>query len=1430
MKKKFYGKILVVGIILLFFGASITSSTNVNIEKKIDTTQIDEQKSSSSTDWWPMFHHDPQHTGYSTCSAPDSNMIRWSYNTGGDVISSPAVIDNKVYVGGGSKVWCLNAETGGFIWDYQTGGGVFSSPAVVNGKVYIGSSDGYVYCLNADNGNFVWIYSGAYPCDFESSPSVVDGKVYIANFGTMYLYCLNAENGNFIWKQYFSSSVTSSPAVVNGKVYITSDNGKLSCLNANTGNLIWSYTTGGSHSSPAVVNGKVYVGGNTNVWCLNAETGSFIWNYETGGFVLSSPAVINDKVYIGSRDKKLYCLNANNGNYIWSYTTWWYIDSSPAVADGKVYVGSQDNNVYCFNADTGNKIWSYQTGYPYLDSSPAVYDGKLYIGSRDNKIYCFGPVNPPTVSTNNATGIGTNHATLNGNLDNMGNASSCEVWFVWDTNYHNNWQDYTNETSHQTKSSTGPFSHFLDGLNPETLYHYRAVASNIGGTSQGDDVPFQTYQGPQPPHIDSITSYYADGDQYTSDGYGLILGGLDIENKYTVVVSGEVSYVTFQFGPQTSTDYNPPYEATFNYQYINPSDTLIVTAHQDTLADDEKTCYPKIVQMPSWMSLFAQYTLTYDYTDYISFSISEKVIPGEGRYWTIKASADFSEKWPGNEYQSPVYAYVPDGIPVPDVGGIYGYSGGVGSSLSICSDGTIDVSGGFHAGVEVKSIGGNVGASLHGKIEFDIPNHVIKWTNMYININGKVVIPVYVIPLEICDIGIEVCVDITPHAGFTFNFEPTANPNEGIVPGLGIKFMNYNGIIGDMGCKVQAYAEENFGDFNLYVEAGGDGTLYLQTPPDPTYFDDFILSCWIGAQLRIGYWTYEGWWTYKWTWSNQQRLGKEYNESGWQTLNTSYLYPDQGSYSNLPWNQTFYNGTLIENVFPYAHPCIAYNTASRENEVMMVMAHHNKQNQGDPVQNMEILWSEWNEKTGLADIWVIGPTRNDNKLQMDPRIAYDKNGNVVCVFIQTDSSINSNSNVMDALNATEIAYCIYDKNSGEWSDINLITSNNKMDASPVLASNTNGDVLLVWTSDDDNNHTTTNDRSIYTSFWDGYSWSNPTTIVENYSFLSGPAIAIHNNNEAICVFSKKIGNLEKVFYTRFQNGIWKNVEQFTNDAFFNETQPSAVYGTDGTPYIIWLKHKYYTLNGNSIYDGNLYYKPVGSTGTAFLITNGTIYDPVAIPSQSSKRSDVDFLVGWKSGNAANELRYTKIKTGERTNDSNGSLIYSSDKKLSEVSWCFMQDSISVETTDRETLRNGGKNCNLTFIHKSIIDNIPPDKPIISGPTKGKAGTKYEYTYISTDPEAYDVYYFVDWGDGKNTSWIGPFASGDPQIINHTWENKGTYTISAKAKDIFDAESDWNYLSVTIPRNRAVDIPVLRFFKNHQSLFKIIQLLFKQIQA
>jgi outer membrane protein assembly factor BamB len=97
-----------------------------------------------------------------------------------------------------------------------------------------------------------------------------------------------------------------------------------------------------------------------------------------------------------------------------------------------------------------------------------------------------------------------------------------------------------------------------------------------------------------------------------------------------------------------------------------------------------------------------------------------------------------------------------------------------------------------------------------------------------------------------------------------------------------------------------------------------------------------------------------------------------------------------------------------------------------------------------------------------------------------------------------------------------------------------------------------------------------------------------------------------------------------------------------------------------------------------------------------------------------------------------------------------------------------------------------------FLHAFEVGepNNPPDKPIIKGPTSGKAGVEYDYTFSVIDPDDHNVYYYIEWGDMQKEERIDPpYSSGEEVTLSHMWSEQGTYKIRAKAKDYFDAESD-----------------------------------------
>jgi hypothetical protein len=107
-------------------------------------------------------------------------------------------------------------------------------------------------------------------------------------------------------------------------------------------------------------------------------------------------------------------------------------------------------------------------------------------------------------------------------------------------------------------------------------------------------------------------------------------------------------------------------------------------------------------------------------------------------------------------------------------------------------------------------------------------------------------------------------------------------------------------------------------------------------------------------------------------------------------------------------------------------------------------------------------------------------------------------------------------------------------------------------------------------------------------------------------------------------------------------------------------------------------------------------------------------------------------------------------------------------------------------------------------------NQPPNPPTITGPVKAKIKIATAYNFTTTDPNNDNVYYFIDWGDHTNSSWIGPYPTGNEITQSHTWSTKGSYTIKAKAKDIYGNESDWGTLKISMPTS--FNIPSLSFLE------------------
>jgi len=121
-----------------------------------------------------------------------------------------------------------------------------------------------------------------------------------------------------------------------------------------------------------------------------------------------------------------------------------------------------------------------------------------------------------------------------------------------------------------------------------------------------------------------------------------------------------------------------------------------------------------------------------------------------------------------------------------------------------------------------------------------------------------------------------------------------------------------------------------------------------------------------------------------------------------------------------------------------------------------------------------------------------------------------------------------------------------------------------------------------------------------------------------------------------------------------------------------------------------------------------------------------------------------------------------------------------------------------------------------IIHVTIIPETgSPEQPTIDGPTFGKPDKEYTFSFVSTDPENEDVYYYIDWNDGEVEEWIGPYKSGENINVSHSWDELGDYNIKARAKDTNGARGIWS-----LPYQMHIGLPALNVKTIKGGLLKV----------
>ncbi|KYK25131.1 hypothetical protein AYK24_05350 [Thermoplasmatales archaeon SG8-52-4] len=204
--------------------------------------------------------------------------------------------------------------------------------------------------------------------------------------------------------------------------------------------------------------------------------------------------------------------------------------------------------------------------------------------------------------------------------------------------------------------------------------------------------------------------------------------------------------------------------------------------------------------------------------------------------------------------------------------------------------------------------------------------------------------------------------------------------------------------------------------------------------------------------------------------------------------------------------------------------------------------------------------------------------------------------------------------------------------------------------------------------------------------------------------------------------------------------------------------------------------------------------------------------PVRIGNQAP---DKPIISGPKHGDSQQELTYTFVSEDYEGEDIKYFVDWD-DGQTEETS--YVQSNTPVELSHSWS-SNGDYNITARAIdsnnkigdwsgYKIRIGDLPPSPPNIYGAVQGYPNIEYDYGVVSIDPENDDLTYEIDWGDGDIETDIGPFPSGVIFPISHTWEEMGTYSVKARAKDEYDLYSGWSEHKILVPRAKVFNFNIL----------------------
>ncbi|WP_020008082.1 PQQ-binding-like beta-propeller repeat protein [Salinicoccus albus] len=273
---------------------------------------------------------------------------------------------------GDNGILAIDAQSGETLWQFETEGEVMPTPAVYENHLYVATGDTHLYKLTLDEGELVHRYELGSVVSM-SAPNIHEDTLYVGGSApkpytepyTFYAYDLRTDK--IKWETHLpevAMGLDDVPPAVHDGIAVT---------------------------TALVINAQGE--SEHEIYALDTDTGKVIWqdNWGSGALVQNNksgaPMIHEDKVFVASpKTETYYAYDLESGEQLWAYEDE-AAKAPPVAQDGIVYYSNAAGAVAGIDIESGEKVREKELGGALAPSGPIIVNDTLIVGSQDHNVY-----------------------------------------------------------------------------------------------------------------------------------------------------------------------------------------------------------------------------------------------------------------------------------------------------------------------------------------------------------------------------------------------------------------------------------------------------------------------------------------------------------------------------------------------------------------------------------------------------------------------------------------------------------------------------------------------------------------------------------------------------------------------------------------------------------------------------------------------------------------------------------------------------------------------------------------------------------------------------------------------------------------------------------------------------------------------------------